>query len=671
MTQKLNSFERFWKELKRRKVVHVITVYAATAFVILELVNMVAQPLKLPEWTEAFVIVLLSIGFVIAVLLSWIYDITPTGVRKTKPASKLKHSDHTTHAVSSGWKIASYVSGVVIIALVAFNFISRRNLNADISKLDKSVAVLPFINDSPDTTNAYFINGIMERITTNLQMVKELRVIGRTSVEQYRNNKTKSASEIAKELGVNYVIEGSGQKYGDSFGLTVQLLKAKGKESHLWAKTYDREVKDVNDYISIMSEIAKTIAEELKAVLSPKERELIEKIPTANYKALILYQKGRNEHTKYWIDNYNTDALKRAESYYRDAIKEDINYAEAYSGLAKAIWDKYHWGSLISEGIMDSVLSLCKHALSIDNQLSDAYSTMGDFYRAGNYTAKAQDAYDRALEINPNDPMAFIGMAYLYSGNSPGKAIYYSKKAISIYHGQLLPSIYRAVSLLYTLIGLEKESVEFADWAVGIDRDSAKYYRILSENEFYSGNLNAAANYLKVAYALDTNNMEFHWALGSNYLFQGDFQESLKYFEKWLGKSDTLVQSTLYAIHRVGYAFQQNGNKSAADHYYNEQIKYGNKMIELGQTGRIYYDLTCVHALKGEKQKALDYLNKFYQWMIKDNFISWYMSYFRFDPEFESIRKEPEFQKILQDMENNNQSEKNREIKWLEEKGML
>ena len=105
MAHKTSSFERFWKELKRRKVVHVITVYAATAFVILELVSMVAQPLKLPEWTEAFVIVLLCIGFLIAVLLSWIYDITPTGVRKTKPASQLKQVDHSTHGASNGWRI--------------------------------------------------------------------------------------------------------------------------------------------------------------------------------------------------------------------------------------------------------------------------------------------------------------------------------------------------------------------------------------------------------------------------------------------------------------------------------------------------------------------------------------------------------------------------------------
>jgi hypothetical protein len=113
MTQKLNSFERFWKELKRRKVIHVITVYAAVAFVILQIVDMVSEPLRLPVSTKALVIVLLCIGFIIAVFVSWVYDITPAGVKKTKPVSAIKHSDQATAPTSSGWKVATYISAIV------------------------------------------------------------------------------------------------------------------------------------------------------------------------------------------------------------------------------------------------------------------------------------------------------------------------------------------------------------------------------------------------------------------------------------------------------------------------------------------------------------------------------------------------------------------------------
>ncbi len=149
MAQKSDIPGNFWRELKRRRVIHVVTVYSAVAFVILQLVDLVGEPLKLPDWTGAFVIVLLCIGFIISVFLSWVYDITPSGVKKTKPVSALKHTDQTTISTSRGWKIATYVSVALIITLLAFNFINKRNLNSDLSKLEKSIAVLPFINDSP------------------------------------------------------------------------------------------------------------------------------------------------------------------------------------------------------------------------------------------------------------------------------------------------------------------------------------------------------------------------------------------------------------------------------------------------------------------------------------------------------------------------------------------
>jgi TolB-like protein len=295
MTQKTNSFERFWKELKRRKVVHVLTVYAAVSFVILQLVDIVEQPLRLPDWTTSLIIVLLCVGFIIAILLSWVYDITPAGVKKTKPISAVKHIDQTTIPTSSGWKIATYISGAIIIVLLTFNFISRRNLNADISKLEKSIAVLPFINESPVDSNKYFINGIMEEVLTNLQKIKDFRVLSRTSTEQYKGPDRPSVPEIAKKHNVNYVVEGSGQKYGNKFVLRVQLITGKN-ERHLWAKSYDREIKKTTDIISMQSEIAQLIASELKTTITPEEKQRIEKTPTAS---LTAYDFNRGQKRKF------------------------------------------------------------------------------------------------------------------------------------------------------------------------------------------------------------------------------------------------------------------------------------------------------------------------------------------------------------------------------------
>lgn len=439
MAHKNNSFGRFWKELKRRKVVHVIAVYAATAFVILELVSMVARPLKLPEWTEALVIVLLCIGFVIAVLLSWIYDITPAGVRKTKPASELKQVDHTTHEVSSGWKIATYISAVIIVALVVLNFVNKRNLNSNISKLEKSIAVLPFINDSPSDSNQYFINGIMEEILNNLQKIKEFRVLSRTSTSQYQGSDRPTLSEIAKELNVNYIVEGSGQKIGKTFILSAQLIAANKKERHLWGKSYEEEIKEVADYVRLRSQIAETIATELKATITPEEKILFEKVPTASLTAFDYFQRGRDEHTKYWLDNTKTKALDNAVSYYKLALKSDSTFAQAYTGLAIARWNSY-WTNVDTRMIFsekdlklarDSVLSLIDKALIYNNKLDEAYLIRG-WCTLDNDAALKE--FRKALEFNPNNSMAYYNIAWIFN--------YTKRESIDF-----LKSIFKAIEL--------------------------------------------------------------------------------------------------------------------------------------------------------------------------------------------------------------------------------
>ena len=182
-----NRLIKFWQELKRRNVIRVIAVYAGAAFVIIELINNITEPLRLPEWSPTFVIVLLSIGFPIVIIFSWIYDIHPEeGMVKTEPSDQLKEKE--VPKSSNGWRIASYISFVVIMGLIVLNIIPRSRKEALSEILDKSIAVLPFINDSQDQENEHLINGIMEDLLINLQSIKDLRVPGRTSTEQYRNN---------------------------------------------------------------------------------------------------------------------------------------------------------------------------------------------------------------------------------------------------------------------------------------------------------------------------------------------------------------------------------------------------------------------------------------------------------------------------------------------------
>ena len=203
------------------------------------------------------------------------------------------------------------VAAVVCIsgALAVFKITADNKKMTSLSGLEKSIAILPFRNDSPNDTNTYFINGLMENVLNNLQMVKDLRVISRTSVEQYRNS-TKSIPQIAKEQDVNYIVEGSGQKYGNSFTVNVQLIRAV-REDQLWAKSYEQEIKGISDIIGVQNKIAQSIVMELKATITPEEKQLIEKVHTTNLNAYDFYQRGREDLLKFWVDNDNWTALEK------------------------------------------------------------------------------------------------------------------------------------------------------------------------------------------------------------------------------------------------------------------------------------------------------------------------------------------------------------------------
>lgn len=677
MTKKTNSLERFWKELKHRKVVHVITVYAATAFVIIELVNMVARPLKLPEWTEAFVIVLLSIGFVIAILLSWIYDITPAGVRKTKPVSAKKHSDQVPAPTSSGWKIATYISAVIILVLVAFNFISRRNLNADISKLEKSIAVLPARNESPDTTNAYFINGIMERITTNLQMVKEFRVVSRNSVEKYRNNKIKSTPEIAKELGVSYIIEASGQKIGNSISVTTQLIKAKGKETQLWSKTYDQEIKEVNDYFKIQSEIAEKIAEELKTAMDPEEKQLIEKVPTTSLTADDFYQRGREVERKFSLTNLsafsefsigstdnpsNIQAIEIAKKMYYIALKYDSTFALAYVGLASVYWNKNYYKEYFSGNFLDSVLILADKALLYDDQLSEAYTIKGNYYNELPNKELALKEFDKAIKFNPNNWMAYVGKGDIKS----------LQIAASLNHGPELPFIIGSLALLYTdagFIEIAKNNLE----NLKLIGEPIQYYRCAGYSEAKQGHGKKALEFYSKLYDIEPTNMWSLEGLGELYSFNGQFEESLKYYKKLVDMQKASGQLAFISSHRIGYVYFKNGYKKEAEYYFEKQIEYCNGQIKLNrpwaQELYPYYDLAGIYAFKEDKVKAYKNLKIYNQRQEPEGL--WMVSLIKADPLFDNIRNEPEFQQIVRDVEARYQEGHERIKKLLEEQGML
>jgi TolB-like protein len=558
------------------------------------------------------------------------------------------------------------VVAIVIVALFAFNIISSEKKT---KALDKSIAVLPFVNDSQDKENTYFINGIMEEVLLNLQAIKDLRVPGRTSVEQYRNP-TKSIPEIAKELGVSYIVEGSGQKYGNTFVLRIQLLEGE-TDRHLWGDSYEKKIDNIEDIIRIQSQIAQSIAKELKAIITPEEKQLIEKTPTTSLTAYDFYQRGRDEHNKFWNDNDNKTALGKAENLYYKALEYDSAFAKAYSGLAIAYYDRHFFETYFKEGFLDSCLILANIALSFDDQLDEAYYIKGRYYYANGQIEKAMDNYDKTYQINPNYYSVYSGKGHILAGwviSDFVKGLDSYHKALNHVRGNERPSLLQNVGESYLWIGfIDKAKYYFREKLI-LDGDSANYFSNLAWVEFCIENIENAILFNEKASKIDTAYIpNIDW-----YNFAGQHQEAYIFTKKRIEQLKKSGELSLVYSHRIGYALWKVGKYEEAEYYFNEQIRYGTESIKLGREiasrGAAYYDLAGVYAFLGDKKKAYHYLDEF---NTKNFYPLWLISYTKHDPMFDSIRNEERFQKILQNMEAKYQAEHERVRKWLEENNLL
>ena len=303
----------FFEELQRRKVYRVAAAYIVAAGFLIQIASAAFPAWELPNWSLRLVIVLLLIGFPIALILAWAYDITPHGIQGT-PKTPGVHRRRNL--------ILLIASGVIISASAGFLLLPR----AIWQKIDKSVAVLPFQNLSSDRDNAYFADGIQEEVLTRLAKIGDLKVISRTSTQGYQSEPGNLA-EIAKQLGVANILEGSVQKAGNQVRVNVHLVNVQ-TGSQLWAETYDRNLSDI---FSVESEIAEGIADSLQAKLTGREEQALAAKPTVNPQAYDAYLRGLAFEAR---SNYSSDALFKAIEFYDLAVRLDPNFALAWARLS-------------------------------------------------------------------------------------------------------------------------------------------------------------------------------------------------------------------------------------------------------------------------------------------------------------------------------------------------
>ncbi|MGW8315861.1 MAG: TPR end-of-group domain-containing protein [Bacteroidales bacterium] len=663
-----NKLSQFWQELKRRNVVRVITVYAGAAFVIIELINNITEPLRLPEWTPTLVIILLAIGFPVVIIFSWIYDIHPEdGIVKTEGAEREKSAENPKS--SNGWKIASYISFVVIVGLIILNIVPGSKSDHRSRNLDKSIAIIPFQNDSPDRENEYIINGMMESILNNLAKIKDLSVVSRSSIEQFRDSSV-FVPDVARFLNVSYILEGSVQKYGDRIRMFVQLIDR--DDHHIWSEQYDRVIRTVEENLSLQSEIATLVANELQAVITPAEKEFINKKPTADPKAYELYQRGREEYWKYWNDPDNIKAYERSTEYLLEALEYDSTFAEVYTSLALNYFEKNYWEEYFLVDFMDSAFSLVNSALYYDNQQPDAYLIRGRILSEKDMPKSAGRDLKDAINLNPNSWRSYFEIGKLYFGINQVSGFENLQKAASLNYGLERPVILNTIARNLALAGFDRPAKLYFDQALALSSDSLTYYTSLAAMENWTGNYTVSIEYCQKALSIDPNYAPALDRMAYDYMFMGEYDQSYRYYTDLVKSRSGSELPDINDIHRVAYAYWKAGLKDEADSLFNLQEQYCLRMIELGRGhasgGAAYYDLAGVYAFRGEKELAMENLRIFSEKLIAG---VWIVTLINDDPLFDTLRGDPEFQQIVSSIEAKYQAEHEKVKQWLEENDML
>ena len=380
----------FFEEVKRRKVYRVAAAYIIAAGGIIQLASATFPAWELPNWSLRLVILLLLVGFPIALILAWAFDITSQGIQATP--------DTTAPRTRRRRNIIMLIAtGVVISAATGFFLLPRVAAH----KVDKSIAVLPFENLSDEKENAYFADGIQDDVLTNLSKISDLRVISRTSVMQYRGRPT-NLREIGKALGVSNILEGSVRRSGNRVRLNVQLIDANTDE-HVWANDYDR---DVTDVFAIQSDLAREIANALQAKLSPAEKSQMTRKPTENGEAYLAFVQAHDLSCAM----EDLTKLKQSEQLYQRAIELDPNFALAlarYSQLES--WMVRTHGA--SSDHREKARTLAERALQLQPDLPEAHLALGSSYYYGdnNYEAALKE-FEIAQRALPNESEVYLAI---------------------------------------------------------------------------------------------------------------------------------------------------------------------------------------------------------------------------------------------------------------------
>ena len=470
----------FVSELRRRNVLRVAAAYALVAWILIEAGSVLLPTFGAPESVFRIYVMVVAAGFVIALIFAWAFEVTPEGVRRERDV------DRSTYTPRSRGRMNAAIIALLAVALgvsITFNVTGIRDddrVQGAPANRD-SIAVLPFENRSTEEANRFFADGIHDDILTRLADVETLRVISRTSVDEYRDT-TKNIRQIGRELGVAAIVEGAVQRIGERVRITVQLIDAQTDE-HLWAATYDKAL-TLENVFEVQSQISAQITSALATVLTPEDQVRLASIPTQSIEAYAEYVKGRANLAK-----RSFTSLQDARSQFARATELDPGYAQAQTGLAQAVLVTLSNHKSIAEAEAYAIASdAIDKALAIDPNLAEAYATRGllemmqwERTRVGPGNIDAASSFQRAIALSPSLADAYVWFASLRETEGQvDDAIDLLTKALAIDPLSRIP--YVNLPSFYASRGQNEETIEMLLRAVGIFPEWSTPYNYLSNH---------------------------------------------------------------------------------------------------------------------------------------------------------------------------------------------
>jgi len=601
------SPRNFFAELKRRNVIRMAGLYLVGAWLLTQVASTVLPTFDVPSWALRGLIVTLALGFVPALIFSWVFELTPEGLKRDADVAP-----EQSIAPQTARRMDRMIIAVLALALAYFGFdkwvlAPRREAalvattaqshpalapNESPSPVNaKSIAVLPFENLSEDKANAYFAEGIQDEVLTRLAKIADLKVISRTSTQHFKSSPD-NLPEIARQLGVAHILEGSVQKANDQVRVNVQLINAL-TDAHLWADTFDRKLTDI---FAVESDIAKSIADTLQAKLSSAAEQVLASRPTDNPEAHELYLKGR-----YFWNRRTGVNLQKAADYFQQAIGKDPKYALAYAGLADChvLLPVYPELGSYPRDELPKALEAARKAVELDDKLAEAHTSLARALASSLQLPAAMLEFKRALELNPS-----YATAHQWFGECLQSQGRVEEGLAELKRAQALDPLSLIINSL-----------------VGFALDT-------------TGKSNEAIAQLRKTIEMDPNFANTYGLLGNVLEDQGQLKEAVVEYEK-----SNLLGTDPIASAQLARAYFLVGRKAEAQQLWD-------KLKSLSERQYVpAYSMALVQLAFGDKDAAIRSLEKSYQ--DHAPFDSADLGWILIDHRLDDLRSDPRFKHLI------------------------